>query len=47
MGRAAFVCLGDDIGGAMEKVARRACRQEREERYRSMEEFYAAWQQAR
>ena len=47
MGRTAVVCLGDDIGGAMGEVVRRACRQEREERYRSMEEFYAAWQQAR
>ena len=47
MGRAAIVCLGDDIGGALGEVVRRACRPEREERYRSMEEFYAAWQQAR
>ena len=47
MGRTAVVCLGDDIGGAMGEVVRRACRQEREERYCSMEEFCAAWQQAR
>ena len=47
MGRTAVVCLGDDIGGALGEVVRRACRQEREERYSSMEEFYAAWQQAR
>ena len=47
MGRAAFVCLGDDIGAALGEVVRRACRPEREARYRSMEEFYAAWQQAR
>lgn len=26
MGRTAFVCLGDDIGGAMGEVVRRACR---------------------
>ena len=31
----------------MGEVVRRACRQERKARYRSMEEFYAAWQQAR
>ena len=47
MGRTAFVCLGDDIDGALGEVVRRACRQEREERYGSMEEFYAAWHQAR
>ena len=47
MGRTAVVCLGDDIGGALGEVVRRACRQEREARYSSMEEFYAAWQQAR
>ena len=46
MGRAAFVCLGDDIGGALGEVVRRACRLERTERYSAMEEFYAAWQQA-
>ena len=47
MGRAAIAFLGDDIGGAMGEVVRRACRQEREVLYSSMEEFYAAWQQAR
>ncbi len=47
MGRTAVVCLGDDIGGAMGEVVGRACRPEREERYPSMEEFYAAWQRAR
>lgn len=47
MGRAASVFLGSDIGGALGEVVRRACRQERVERYGSMEEFHAAWQQAR
>ena len=47
MGRTAVVCLGDDIGGEIGEVVRCAYRPEREERYRSMEEFYAAWQQAR
>ena len=47
MGRAAIAFLGHDIGGAMGEVIHRACRQEREARYRSMEEFCAAWQQAR
>ena len=47
MGRTAVAFLGDGIEGAMGEVVRRACRQEREARYRSIEEFYAAWQQAR
>ena len=47
MGRAAIAFLGDDIGGAMGEVVRCACRTECAERYSSMEEFYAAWQQAR
>lgn len=47
MGRAAIVFLGTAIGGALGEVVRRACCQERGGRYRSMEEFRAAWQQAR
>ena len=47
MGRAAIAFLGDDIGGAVEEIVRCACRPERAARYRSMEEFCAAWQQAR
>ena len=35
------------FGAALGEVVRRACRPERAARYRSMEEFYAAWQQAR
>ena len=47
MGRAAIAFLGDDLGGALGAVVQRACRQQRDARYRSLKEFYAAWQQAR
>ena len=47
MGRAAIAFLGHDIGGAIWEVVRRACRTQCAARYRSMAEFYAAWQQAR
>ncbi len=47
MDRTAIAFLGNDIGGALGKVVRRACRDERTARYRSMEEFCAAWQQVR
>ena len=47
MGRTAIAFLGDDLGGALGAVVQRACRTQCAARYRSLEEFYAAWQQAR
>lgn len=47
MGRTAIAFLGHDLGGALGAVVQRACRTQRAARYRSLEEFYAAWQQAR